>query len=356
VANVKAKWIILVTAVVVSFIGLVYFFGLGGAIAGFFESLAIFALSNPDKASEYLGSFYKQLRNVNFWFEKKAVEKRLEGAIGLASKRVNSEGVDLPPHGVNIRWVETKDRETFLKDDKIVVCFEPSINEERNLARATILYASEDLVRESQRFVNRTVMKAACFAVARKMLMSERKLDSLSCLNEEFLQPEIAQHPAIEQYLTTMEKLDSEGHLTRIVLNELSELNAKLFSSLSEPRAVRETVSFMLAMKRLAEKVEGVDAETDHRGQIIDFRTILIAREGVKDPSRYINYAKRLWDEGVPKIYVLAQGDRTITAIAAVIAIKAMGLYRVEKEWKYRLNDKQGGFNAYTTILSKIQV
>jgi hypothetical protein len=355
VAKVKAKWIILVIVVVASFIGLVYFFGLGGAIAGLFESLAVFALSNPDKASEYLGSIYKQLRTVNFWFEKKAVEKRLEGAIGLASKKVNSEGVNLLPHGVNIRWVETKDREAFLKDDKIVVCFEPSINEERNLARATMLYTSEDLIRESQRFVNRGVIRAACLAVARKMLMIERRLDALKCLNEEFLQPEIAQHPSIEEYIETMGKLDSEGNFTRVLLNELSELDTKLLSALSDPRAESETISFMQAMKRLAEKKEGIDVDTDHRGQVIDYRMILIAREGVKDPSRYINYAKRRWGEGVPKIYVLAQGDRTITAIAAVLGIKAMGLYRVEKEWKFKLTDKHGSFNAYTAVLFRIQ-
>jgi hypothetical protein len=351
----KAKSIILVIVVVASFIGLVYFFGLGGAIAGSFESLAIFALSNPDKASEYLGSVYKQLRGVNFWFEKKAVEKRLEGAIGLASKKVNSEGVNLLPHGVNIRWVETKEREAFLKEDKIVVCFEPSINEARNLARATMLYTSEDLMRESQRFVDRRVIRAACIAVARKMLMIERKLDALKCLSEEFLQPEIAQHPSINEYLETMGKLDFEGNFTRVLLNELSELGTKLLSALSDPRAESETISFMQAMKRLAEKQRGIDADPDFRGRVIDYRIVLIAREGVKNPSRYINFMKRQWDEGVPKIYVLAQGDRTITASEAVLGIRAMGLYRVEKEWKFKLTSTHGSFNAYTAVLFRIQ-
>jgi len=351
----KVKWIALIVFVVLSIIGLIYFLGLGGAIAGLFESLLVFALSNPDKASEYLGSFYKKLRGVNFWFEKKAVEKRLEGVIGFASKKVNSEGVNLLPHGVNIKWVETKDREAFLKNDKIVVCFESSINEARNLARATMLYTSEDLIRESQIFVNRTVMKAACFAVARKMLMVERRLDSLKCLNEEFLQPETTQHPSIEEYLKTMEKLDSEGHLTRVVLNELSEVSTKLLPSLSSPTAEAETVSFMQSMKRLAEKEEGIDIDADLRGQVIDYRIILIARKGVEEPDRYIDYAKRLWKEGVPKIYVLAQGDRIATAIAAVEVIKTLGLYRVDKEWKFTLSDQHHSFNAYTAILFRIQ-
>lgn len=191
----KAKWIALVVILILSFVGLVYLFGVGGAIAGVFESLLLFALSDLDKTTGDVASSYKWLRTVNFYFERNAVGKRVESTINLASRRVNEEGVNLLPHRINIQWVEPKDREAFLKEGKMVVCLESSLNEDRNLARASILYASEDFLRESQRFIERKVLKSACFALARKMLMLDRKLDALRCINEEFIKAEVTNSP-----------------------------------------------------------------------------------------------------------------------------------------------------------------
>jgi hypothetical protein len=132
---VRAKWIALIILLVLSFIGLVYLFGLGGAIAGIFESLLLFALSDIDKTTGYMASSYKWLRTVNFYFERNAVEKRVESTINLASRRVNEEGVNLLPHRIDIKWVEPKDREAFLKDGKVVICLESSVNEASARAR-----------------------------------------------------------------------------------------------------------------------------------------------------------------------------------------------------------------------------
>jgi len=348
------KWLMLATLIIISFVVLVWYFGLGGFIAGVFETLLLLVLANPLESMGVIASIFKRLRGVHFFFEKYAVEKRLESTIGLSSKKINDEGVEILPHGVDIKWVESKDREAFLKEDKIVVCLESSNNEPRNLARATMLYTSADLIRESQRFVDHGVMKSACFAVARKMLMIDRRLDAFKCLNEEYLEPEITKYPSIEMHVNVMEKLDSEGNFTRLLLRELSELGAKLSSVLSSPRAVKETLSFMQTMKKLSEKERSVDVTPDHRGEVIDFGIMLIAREGVKDPSPYIRYAKHCWKEGLPRLYVLAQGTNIIVAIAAVLGIKSDDIYRVETESKFWVPKKKGGFESYVAVLSRI--
>jgi hypothetical protein len=354
VVKLKAKWIALILVIILSFVGLVYFFGLGGAVAAFFESLLLFAISNPDKTAGYLASFYKMLRNVNFWFERSAVEKRLESSIGLSSKKLNNEGVVLLPHGVNVKWVESKDRDAFLKENKIVVCLESSANEARNLARATFLYASEDLIRESQRFIDSNVMKSACFAVSRKMLMYENRLDALKCLKDEFLEPEIEEHPSIEELLAIMENLDSEGIFTRVLLKEFSELDAKLHGTLTDHTAMAETLTFMNTMKRLSEKEKGIDVNPDHRGTIIDVSIMLIAREGKRDPNPYIKYAKKCWDLGVPRLYILAQGVRIEIALASVLGVKTLGIYRIDREWKYTITSQKKKFESYVAVLSRI--
>lgn len=350
----RIKSLFLIGIVTISFAGLIYFFGIGGAIAGIFESLLVFVLSNPEKAMGYLATFYKQLRDLSFWFEKNAVEKRLESTIGLSRKKVNEEGIELLEHKVDVRWSEPENRDVFLEEGKIVVCLEPSVNEARNLARATMLYASRDLIRESQRFVNPNVMRAACLAVSRKMLMIERRLDAFKCLNEEFLEPQTNKHPSIKGYVEAMEQLDSEGCLTRLLLKEFSELDAKLSPAISDPRAERESVSFMQTLGKLAKKQEGIDINPTHRGKIIDVSVMLVAREGIKDSRPYIRYAGKCWNEGVPRLYVLAQGKNVVVALSTVIAIRTKEIYRVEKEWNFWIPRKRGGFKSYVAVLSRI--
>ncbi|MFA5364052.1 MAG: hypothetical protein WC325_02595 [Candidatus Bathyarchaeia archaeon] len=348
------KWLPLIFIIIISFVAFVWYFGIGGLIAGIFETLLFGALAKPNEATGILASIYKALRGVNFWFERSAVEKRLEGTIGASSSKLNDEGFEILPHGIDVKWVESKDRDAFLKDNKIVVCLESSQNEARNLARATMLYTSADLIRESQRFIDPKVMKSACITTARKMLMLDRKIDAFKCLNEEFLQPEIEKSDLVEKYVNIMEKLDSRGRFTRLVLNELFEIGEKLSTVASSPRAISETQSFMKVMGDLANKEKGVDINPNHRGKIIDFGIILVARDNVINPTPYINYAKRCWDEGIPKLYVMARGRKIRIAMAAVAGIKTSGIYRVDKESKYTISEKRGSGEYYLATLSRL--
>jgi hypothetical protein len=283
------------------------------------------------------------------------VEKRLESTINLTSRRVNKEGVNLLPHHVNIKWVEPKDRTAFLKNGEIVVCLESSLNEDRNLARAAILSVSEDLMRESQRFIDRDVLKSACFALARKMLMSNRKLETLRYLNEEFIKTETSNNPRIADYITTMEILDAEGLLTRIFLKELSEINVKLASVLSNATAQAETVTFLRMMKQLVKKKKGVDINISHRGQIIDVGIMLIAREGAANPTRYMKHAEGCWSNCLPRLYVMAKENKIEIAKNVVAGIGKWGIYCLKKECSFRIPEKRGGFDFYIAVLSRIK-
>ena len=181
----RLKRIALVLVIVLSFIVSLWYLGLNGLFTAIPSSLLIIVLTNLEWVASLIASSYKFGRKVNFWFEKNAVEKRIENTIDSTSKKVNAEGVNVLPHGVDIKWVEPMERDAFLKEGKIVVCLESSYNEARNLARAMILYVAEDLIRESQRFISPQVTRAMSFAIARKLLMLDKRFDALKCLNKE---------------------------------------------------------------------------------------------------------------------------------------------------------------------------
>lgn len=349
------KLMIVALVIILSFSSSIWYLGVNGLFAAIPWSVLIIVLSNLERVTSLIASSYKLGRGIHFWFEKNAVEKRLESTIGLTSKKVNEEGVHLLPHGVDIKWVKPMQRDAFLKEGKIIVCLESSYNEARNLARATMLYVSEDLIRESQRFIDTTVMRSANFAIARKMLSIDKKLDALKCLNEEFIEPEAHRAPKIRDYVPAMEKMDEEGHLTRVLLHEFSQLDAKLSPALSDLRAMKETRSFTELLKVFEEREREEDVPLRHEGKTIKVNLIPVARLGtVFDPSRYVNRALECFEEGIGTLYVLARGLNVELAKLVIEEIEKAKLYIKREEWEFKIPKRRGGIKSYVGVLVKV--
>lgn len=353
----KFKWIIIIVIIVSSFVGLVAYLGFYGFPIGLLWSLLLLVVTNLDRVADIIASSYKIGRKVDFWFEKNAVEKRLEVTISAASKKVNQEaGIELLPHGVDIKWDEPRKRDAFLKRGKIVVCLEPSYNEERNLARATMLYVQEDLISASQRFVNTTVMKCLNFAISRKMLMLDRKLHALKCLNEEFIEPEVEKMSQIRDYVFSMDNIDKKGYLTRILLRELSQLDAKLSPALTDPEARKETKAFTRLLGNLAEKKEEDLVPLDFIGSIFRIGIMPIAKIGRSfDISKFVKTASYHYDQNIDVMYVVSLGMKVGLAKLAVSEIEKAKLYVKNKDWEYNIvGRKKAKLKSYVAELTKV--
>lgn len=353
----KAKWTIIILIILLSFIGAVWYFGLYGVILSILWSLLVLVVTNLDRVADIIASSYKIGRGVSFWFEKNAVEKRLEVTIGNASKKVNQEaGIDLLPHGIDIKWDEPHKRDAFIERGKMVVCFEPSYNEERNLARATMLYVNEDLIAPSQRFVNTTVMKSLCFAVARKMLMLDRKLHALKCLDKEFIEPEIEKMPQIREYVSGMDNIDKQGFLTRILLREFSLLDARFSPALTDPQARKETKAITRLLKDFVERKNEELTILDFKGSVFRIHLMPIAKLDKNfDVSNFIKAASYCYGDNIDTIYVVARGINVEIAKLVASEIEKANLYLKNRDWEYNIiGRKKGQLRSYVAELKKV--
>ena len=352
------KWIGIGLLIVLSFLGLVWYFGLYGFIVSLLSSLLLLIITNLDRAGDVVASFYKLGSKLNFWFEKNAVEKRLESTIGIASKKINEEaGTELLPHGVDIKWDVPQNRDAFLQRGKVVVCLEPSSNEERNLARATMMFTEEDLIAPSQRFVNTSIMKAACFVITRKMLMADRKLHALKCLNKEFIEPEIEKKPEFRKYISGLDNIDKQGYLTRILLREFGALDAKLSPALTDTRSRKESKGFARMLKEIVEK--DTSATVPLRFEGLRFRVAImpVARlDKSFDIDNFTKQATRALRDDIDTIYVLARGANVVLAKLVVSEIEKARLYLKNIEWEYKsfFERKMGQIQYYVAEMSRV--
>jgi len=354
------KWTLTILLIVTISVLSVWYLGINGLLVAVPSDLLILVLTNLEMVGSLLASSYKIGRGISFWFEKNAVEKRLESTIGSCSKKVNAECEELLPHGVDVTWVPPMERDALLKEGKVIVYLESSHNESRNLARATMLYVDEDLIRESQQFVNPTIMKSAKFAIAKKMLMMDRKPDALRYLNQEFIEPEVGKTPEIGEYVTATEIMDTQGHLTRILLHELSLLGPKLSPRLSDLQAIKETKTFTDFLRVFEEREREEDVPLDHAGKIIRVHILPVARTGTTfDTYPFVYRANQDFNDKIDTLYVLARGALNLTLAELVVEeIEKKRIYKKQKSWKFRIPGESGlkrkTVESYVAVLSRM--
>lgn len=336
------------TVGVLSIVLLSWYFGFLGTFAGIGWTLLLVILQNYDKALQISAYFLALLSRISSWSERRAVVNFLQGTINLSASKINSESDGLLPHSVKVEIVRQTERERFLREGQVVICMESSRSQARNLARATLFYVAEDLVRDSRRFIDRAVMRACDFAVARKMLMAEHRLDALKVFNEEFLEPETKREASIREYVLGMDEMDSHGTLTRILLREFSDLDTRLSPKVSDIEAEQESRDFADKLILLARKQPGIDVDPTHEGQVIRVGIMPIARAEVTDMKPHINYARECYSKNIPVLYILARGDvNTIQAKITLAEIESLRLYRKLGESDFTIIRKGAAVKCY---------
>jgi len=333
-----------------------WYYGLIGTFAGLGWSLLVLVLQNYDKVLQVSSDLLAVFSSISDWSERRAVVNFLQGTINLSASKINRESVGLLPHTLRVEIVNPIDRETFLREGQVVVCMESSRSRDRNLARAALFYVAEDLVRDSRRFIDPVVIRACDFAVTRKMLMADNRIDSLRSLNDEFLDQEARRDADLRSYVLGMDDMDTQGTLTRILLKEFADLGPRLSPKLSDIQAERESREFTDRLVLLARKQPGIDVDPTYEGDIIRVGIMPIARADVSDIEPYVKYARKCFSNDVLILYVLARGLLNISqAKMAIREIESLRLYQKLDDSQFMVTRKGEVMSCYISrcVLSK---
>jgi hypothetical protein len=306
--------------------------------------ILLLAITNYDRLMLLSSSFFAIFRKAIFWAERNTISTSLQGTINICAGAINEETPGLLPHRMKVNWVQPMNRDAFLKNDQVIVCLEGSENQSRNLARATILYVADDLLRESRRFVYPSLMKSTDFVVSRKILASAGNIAALNCLNEEFIQPAVQGNAELEAMIASLQRADSAGLLTRVMLRTFRDLSALVPPSAANPTAENETMNFFEIIERLGTKAKGVDVNPTLDGEIIRVAIMLVARaEAAGSTDPYVNFAFRCRQDNVAVLYVVARGQANCTLTEWVVDdVVKRDYYKRESCSKYPVVGKKG--------------
>ncbi|GAV24827.1 hypothetical protein ciss_07600 [Carboxydothermus islandicus] len=254
-----------------------------------------------------VSKIYGYFRFMSKTFEKAAVSKHIRGTILSFTKELNRELKDIAPYDLKIQWVKEENKETFLKENQIILRMYKYDNQAKNVVVALTEYVEKGIMPKAKKYIHKNVSRATDLAITRKILIS-RFSDSLDYFDEEFLKP-LLNDDELKETFFKIKDLDESGMLTQVVLREFIELGKKLYPSVPDENIKKETQEFINYLYEIATKEPGNYTNLCFNKGYIKVAVVLIANQETYNLYGKKPYPRRIkinLDAGIDTVYVIA--------------------------------------------------
>jgi len=246
--------------------------------------------------------------------EKDAVKLTVESSIFNISNNMNKEIEGILPYGVEIEWVSNINRESFIRNNNVVIRLEYHNNNARNIVHATLKYLEEGLLVNVKKIINNDISISIDYITAKKTLKDNNKYESVEYLIEEIINPVENENENIKHNLRKLNDIEDYGIYTRIFLNELIKVNRKYYDVSEDKNITKEISDFIDNLYNIANKEKGIDIDPDYYSDNIQTSIVFIARfETIKKGIHpFITYITSQISIDRNNFYLLARGKSNI--------------------------------------------
>ena len=275
-------------------------------------AIYIFAL-NPEKGDRFISLLSKWFSKFSKKAEETTTALGIQGKINSFIKSINSEVENLLPYRLKVKWIyENINKQSFIKNGKVVVMLKYHQNQDENLSRATLLYMKEAVIPEARPHIHFKLSKSIDLMMTKKALYSFAEArSSFNYFLRKILRPETEKDLEIKEFCNVIDKLEERGLFTRVLLRELKELGYKRAGLTETGGTVFETGEFTKFLNEIAQKEQDQDVPLTFSKTYIKVSIILVARHGteVLGPDRFIKQIQKKIKNRINIIYVFARGS-----------------------------------------------
>lgn len=291
----------------------VTFLGGGTAVA-----VAVrWGLNNLDKLEKVAAWFYRTFSWAYKKWEYDNVATNVQATVNSVGEALNREAPDVLPHAMKIEWTKSAEAvEASLRDGEIVVTMDYSPNRDRNLVVSTLAYLRKGLLPRARPYVDKILMTATDFQVAKNTFISARQGSAVPFFFENYLEPEIEKEPQLRDDCTLLDRLQGAGFFSRIFLRQLHHMGDKVFPATPDEASRQESRDFAQFLEKIAMKERGEDVPgglTFARSRI-RASVMLVARRETKiwGTQPYTRRTQINLDRGIEYMYIKARGADNI--------------------------------------------
>lgn len=244
---------------------------------------------------------------------KQASAYRLEGNIGKAVNKI-TDNRSILPYGLEVEWEKGNDRESFLRNKKVVVVLNKQETPERQFVRTVMEFVREGLIPASKVRLSKMITDAADTKVAQS-IVAQKDISAVKYFENEFLIPFFNHEERKRLLYDKLKRIESSCMLYQLLLNEYEEVSNELLSDGPNEVLITESSYFLDYVYRIAAKQRGEDVPLFFNGQYFKVAVILATREdnGVLHETplgNYIDHIQSHINAGANKIYIYALGRK----------------------------------------------
>ncbi len=255
-------------------------------------------------------------RSIKF-FHRKLVARKITKAINYERKRLQYGGKSVLSKDLKIKWVKSGDARSILKEDKVIVFARKYEDIDKTMAHVAYQYVKKALLPMARRYVAKELMESIDLIIIKSLI---RKYSNAIIYLEEIYGDQIE---GIRDIAAKIEKIHELGYLTRILINQYSDLK-QLFPKEPTSEIRTETKDFMKLVYRLATKSPEEDIDPIFPGRHISVALVLVGRSEKLETmglEPYINFIKRNIRR-IKDFYILAAGGNIAFAKLLINKLK----------------------------------
>jgi len=277
-------------------------------------TLLVYLLLHPEVAEKWGAVINSLISKISKGAERRSVALDIQGRLNSFSKSLNSEVAGIIPYGVQIEWVIGEvSKESFLRENKIILRLGYHTNQDDNVIRAVLEYIAGGMLSSSRPHADETVMKAVDLISTKKFLEKERKT-ALPYFYTEIMNPYRRSNSDLDKFVQIANDLDEAGYFGRILLKELQILGVSRELSLPEEKAKEDTRRFMDFLDRkVLKKRTRIDVSPTFVSDSISLSIVYVGITDNIDPQ--INWINTCIIKGIDRVYVCARGAYNISLV-----------------------------------------
>lgn len=283
-----------------------------------------FCISNAEKLLALSGALAGLFSRFSKNAQKRHISASIRSSVISASKKIGSNEVRILPADLKIKWADDDDVKSFFEDNCVVVRLRQTADPNENYVNIIYHFVSSGLLKNQKHYFNEKIMDASTLLITQKIVsLSKPSANALFIHN--VYKPAIEGDQEICESYNQLQRIDFNGMLFNIYLNELMKASATIEGQIPDPALERESGELLRFLYRIASRNQNDEVELNYKGVYFSLGIILAAKDETLNKSgwsKHLHYARKLLNKGYDTIYVFGIGRKAKVATKIAYAIK----------------------------------
>lgn len=327
----------------------------------------LYLFKHPEKVDQWASLFYRLLYFLfGRWvaarerLERSVVASDIQATVNTGVEQLEKQAPGVLPYALKVQWVRTQDPESFVRDGEVVVRLDRHTAEDRNIVVAAVAYLRMGLLPRARAYVDRSLLAASQFAVAKRILGARRDTGAAEYFFERVLLPSLEKEPDLRGDIDLVDDLDSVGFFTRVFLTEVKHFGERVFPATPGRIMSEEIRAFAAYLRTIATKAREEDVPLTFGGAKIQVANVLVARARTLASVGIDAYIRRIQlhiREGFESIYICGWGEEYIGVVREIVrAIEKGGQLRILRVQEFPIPRHRGAMNRGILVACQTSV